>query len=944
MYGQFEKRFQEENVSMIKQRLASPLAFLPSAICFAITALLCSPSPSVLSTPLHGAEASNVMKITTIEGISEYRLENGLKVLLFPDPSKPTVTVNLTVFVGSRHEGYGEAGMAHLLEHMLFKGTPDHPSIPKSLQARGAQFNGTTSLDRTNYYETLPANDDNLEFAIRLEADRMVNSFIKAEDLASEMTVVRNEFERGENNPHQILGQRIMSAAFNWHNYGQSTIGNRADIERVPVENLRAFYRKYYQPDNAIVVIAGRFDPAKALEFVGKYFGSLPRPQRRLDPTYTEEPAQDGERTVTLRRVGEVSVVGALYHIPSGGHPDFAPIDVLESVLTMTPSGRLYKALVEQKKASSVSGAAYALHDPGVLRFMAEVATGNTPEGVLDALLDALQSVIDQGVNDEEVDRAKLRLLKQREQEASDSTQIAIHLSEWAAQGDWRLYFLYRDRLEQVIAKDVNRVARAYLQPNNRTVGVYYPTKEAQRTSIPASPNLGEMIGDYTGRGDTSVGEAFDVNPDRIEARTRRTTIEGLKVALLPKKTRGNTVVLRLNLQFGDENSLFGLGKVCEFLPSLMTKGTKQLTRQQLQDQLDKNFATLRSSGSAGDATFTVQTKRENLLAVIELLRQVIREPIFPAAELEILKQGHRSDLEQGLTDPTQLALKAVRRVLNPYPFGDVRYFPTGEEEIRLTDEVDVSAIKKLHSDFLGSQAGQLVVVGDFDEATTVVALSNMLKGWKAKQPFERIARRGDVDVKSELVKINTPDKANAFYFSGSVFPLRDDHPDYPALLIGNYIFGAGALSSRLGDRIRQREGLSYSVGSSVMASSLDARATLTMSAIYNPANLDKIVTAVREELDKILESGVTQKELDEARRGFLQSQEVTRTDDARLAAILESTLHANRTMEFYSVMEQRIVELTPATVREAFLKHIDPGHVLTVVAGDWGGSRSTSK
>ena len=918
---------------MLKRLVTGMLVALPTLLCF-----------TLLCFTLHGAEASKVMKITTIEGISEYRLENGLKVLLFPDPSKPTVTVNLTVFVGSRHEGYGEAGMAHLLEHMLFKGTPDHPAVPKALKDRGAQFNGTTWLDRTNYYETLPASDDNLEFALRLEADRMLNSYVKGEDLTSEMTVVRNEFERGENNPHSILGQRIMSAAFNWHNYGQSTIGNRADIERVPVENLRAFYKKYYQPDNAILIIAGRFDEAKALEYVGKYFGSIPKPERKLDQTYTEEPAQDGERTVTLRRVGDVSVVGAVYHIPSGGHPDFAAIDVLESVLTMTPSGRLYKALVEQKKAASVSGAAYALHDPGVLRFMAEVASGNTPESVLDGLLDTLQSVIDQGVKEEEVERAKQRLLKQREQEASDSSQIAIHLSEWAAQGDWRLYFLYRDRLEQVTAKDVSRVARTYLQPNNRTVGVYYPTKEAQRTVIPASPNLSEMIGDYKGRSDTSVGEAFDVDPAKIEERTKRTSIDGIKVALLSKKTRGNTVVLRLNLRYGDERSLFGQAKIAEFLPSMMTKGTKQLTRQQLQDQLDKNLASLGSSGSAGDATFVIQTKRNNLPAVIELLRQVLREPVFPAAELDILKQGHRADLEQGLTDPQQLALKAVRRVLNPYPVGDVRYYPTGEEEISLTDEVDIPAVKKLYSDFLGSQAGQLVVVGDFDEEATMKALTGMLKGWKSKQPYERISRTSDVEVKADLVKIPTPDKANAFYFAGGVLPLRDDNPDYPALLIGNYIFGGGALSSRLGDRIRQKEGLSYGVGSSLSASSLDTRATLTMYAIYNPGNLEKIVAGIHEELERLLKSGVTQKELDDARRGFLQSQQVMRTEDSRLAQILESTLLADRTMEYYSMMESQIADLTPEKIQETLRKHIDPEAILTVVAGDWDAAKKEAK
>jgi len=906
------------------------------------------PAALILSAFAHpflcGAEESTPMSITTIEGISEYRLENGLKILLFPDPSKPTVTVNLTVFVGSRHEGYGEAGMAHLLEHMLFKGTPDHPQVPKALQARGAQFNGTTWLDRTNYYETLPANDDNLEFAIRLEADRMRNSFIKGEDLVSEMTVVRNEFERGENMPHAILAQRMTSAAFNWHNYGKSTIGNRADIERVPVENLRDFYNKYYQPDNAMVIVAGRFEKDKALEFIGRHFGAIPRPARKLDATYTEEPPQDGERSVTLRRVGEVAVVGALFHIPAGGHPDFPAIDVLESILTMEPSGRLYKSLVEQKKAASISGAAYALHDPGILRFMAEVAAGNTPETVLDTMLDTLDVVVEQGVKDEEVDRARQRLLKEREQDAANSARIAIQLSEWAAQGDWRLYFIYRDRLEQVTAKDVNRVAAAYLQPSNRTIGIYVPTKEPQRTPIPAKPDLAAMIGDYKGREVTSVGEAFDVSPDKIEARTKRTQIEGLDVALLPKKTRGNTVVLRLTLRYGNEKSLFDLSTPAEYLPSMMTKGTRLLTRQQIRDQLDQNQASLGVSGSAGEASFLIQTKRQHLLPVLEILRQILREPSFPASELEILKQGQRADLEQGLTDPQQLALRAVRRALSPYPVGDVRYVPTIDEEIKLTDSLTVASIRQLYQDFLGAHAGQIVVVGDFDEEATVEALAGLFKNWKGRQGYSRIVRRGDFEIEGKTIKIETPDKANAFYFAGTLFPMRDDDPDYPALVIGNYIFGAGALSSRLGDRIRQKEGLSYGVGSTLGASSLDDRATMTLYAIYNPANLDKLSRGISDELNKILESGVTQKELEDARVGYLQRQEVGRTDDSHLASILESTLLANRTMEYYVAQEQAIRKLTPDDIRAALRRRIDPDSILTVVAGDWAAAAKAAK
>ncbi|MCP4505885.1 MAG: insulinase family protein, partial [Fuerstiella sp.] len=404
---------------------------------------------TVVSGPVLSEDAMP-KQIRSIEGITEYELDNGLQVLLLPDGSRPTVTVNLTVFVGSRHEGYGEAGMAHLLEHMVFKGTPDHPEIPKVMKERGAQFNGTTWLDRTNYYETLPASDENLEFAIHLEADRMVNSFIKAEDLASEMTVVRNEFERGENSPSRVLMQRMMGAAYEWHNYGKSTIGNRADIERVPVANLKEFYKRFYQPDNAMLVVAGKFEPEKALKLTQQYFGALPRPERKLNRTYTEEPAQDGERLVTLRRVGEVPTAGLTYHIPSGGHPDYPAIDVLATVMATEPSGRLYDNLVKKRQAASVFGFTFALHDPGIVLFGGEAAQGIDGADLLQGMIDVVEGGGQKDITEQEVERAKQELLKQRELKVASSRGIAVELSEWAAQGDWRLFFLYRDRLENV--------------------------------------------------------------------------------------------------------------------------------------------------------------------------------------------------------------------------------------------------------------------------------------------------------------------------------------------------------------------------------------------------------------------------------------------------------------------------------------------------------------
>ncbi|MBO0725067.1 MAG: insulinase family protein, partial [Blastocatellia bacterium] len=319
--------------------IAQPLLRAGCAVVFACSVLIIA------------AQAQNPERITSVEGITEYRLPNGLRVLLFPDPTKQTITVNMTYQVGSRQENYGETGMAHLLEHMVFKGAPKHQNIPQELTEHGARPNGSTTSDRTNYFETFAATEDNLRWALDLESDRMVNSFIAKKDLDSEFSVVRNEYESGENSPINVMVKRMMEASFAWHNYGKSTIGERSDIENVNIERLQAFYKLYYQPDNAVLMIAGKFDEAKTLDLVKQYFGPIPKPARELPKLYTSEPPQDGERAVTVRRVGDIQSVGLAYHIPAGPHPDFAAIQTLGVILADTPSGRLHKALVETKKA-----------------------------------------------------------------------------------------------------------------------------------------------------------------------------------------------------------------------------------------------------------------------------------------------------------------------------------------------------------------------------------------------------------------------------------------------------------------------------------------------------------------------------------------------------------------------------------------------------------------
>jgi zinc protease len=877
-------------------------------------------------------------KVAAVEGITEYRLDNGLRVLLYRETSRPTVTVNLTVLVGSRHEGYGESGMAHLLEHMLFKGTEKHPKIFQLLTGRGAQFNGSTSADRTNYYETLPATDDNLEFMIAMEADRMMNSPVKAEELASEFSVVRNEFERGENSPQRILSQRMYAAAFEWHNYGKTTIGNRSDIERVPVENLRAFYKKYYQPDNAVVIVAGRFDEKRALELVEKHFGAIPRPARKLDKTYTEEPPQDGERIVTLRRVGDVPAVGLLYHVPAGADPEFAAVDVLARVLSEQPSGVLYKALVETKKASRVNASARPGHDPGAITISCDVRPGEKPEEIRDIMFRTIDQFIASGTTKEEVDRVVQRYLKQREILATNTSQFAVNLSEWAAQGDWRLFFLHRDRMEKVTPDDVKAVASKYLKPANRTVGMFLPTDAPDRVAVAPAPDVAAMLKDYKGKAELAAGEDFDASPANIEARTKLLNIPGtgIKAALLPKKTRGQTVQLRLTLRYGDENSLKGYVESAGFLPDLMARATKKLSRQALADALDASRTTLTADGGAGRLTISMQTRRPNVPAALDLLRQVLREPALPEGELDILKRAALARLEQDRTQPTALVDNAIARKLRAFDRDDVRYQPTIEEQVERTKGVTIEKVKKLYDDFVGSSQGELVVVGDFDEAALAPAMESMLRDWQPKTPYARIAMPAAGSLPAADVAIPTPDKANAQYGAAFSLPTSDAATgDYPALLMVNRVLG-GSGTSRLWVRVRETEGLSYGVRSYLSASPLDSYASLTISAIVNPANMPKLKTVMDAELRKLLEQGVTDQELKRAQDSWLEQRQVSRSQDAALAGLLAEHLYAGRSIRYEADLEEKVRALTPDQVLAAAKKYLNLGNLVVVTAGDF--------
>ncbi len=877
---------------------------------------------------------AGVTRVTSVEGVTEYTLQNGLRILLVPDDSSPKATVNIVYLVGSRDESYGETGMAHLLEHLMFKGTPSHPNIPDELTKHGAMPNGTTNVDRTNYFEIFSATDENLNWALSLEADRMVNSFIAKKDLDSEMTVVRNEMERGENDPENVLDERVMETAYLWHNYGHPTIGARSDVEGVPIERLQAFYHKYYQPDNAVLIVAGKIDPSKTLALIEQKFGAIPRPKRVLSTPYTEEPAQDGPREVTLRRVGDVQVVMTAYHIPPAGTPDAVAMGVLADILSDPATGRLRKRLVDTKLATAAGAEEMALHDPGLMQFYAELPKDGNIAAVRKELIDIAQGIGKDPVTQAELDRVRQQKLERFDKMMADGNRVGMMLTQSIADGDWRLLFWQRDELKKLTVADIQRVAEKYLIESNLTVGEFIPVDKPVRATIAGVPDYASMLKDYKGEAALSAGEQFDPSPANIEARTNRTSIGAIKLALLPKKTRGNLVSATLNIHFGTESALMNKKTAATLAADLLMRGTTKHDMQQLRDALTALKTQMQVRGGPTGVSVVLRSDREHLDAALKLAAEVLQSPSFPEKDFDEVKRNDLSDLEQERTDPQSIAVLALRRSLSAYPHGHVYGVPTLDESIDWLKATTLDDVKKFYNDFYGVGAAEVAVVGDFDPKTATQTISELFSGWKSPAEYERVPNLYKT-VEGGTHDFNTPDKQNAVFMAGTNLQIRDDDPNYPALVLGNYMLGGGFLNSRLAVRIRQKEGLSYGVGSQFQASALDKVGTFTAYAISAPQNQAKVAKAFNEELQRALTSGFTAEELAAAKSGYLQSRLVSRSDDTALSGGWAQRLFDGRDFRWDEQYEKKVRELTVDQVNSALKQFINPQNIVIMEAGD---------
>ncbi len=873
----------------------------------------------------------------SIEGISEYRLQNGLKVLLFPDASKELTLVNITYLVGSKHESYGETGMAHLLEHLIFKGTPKHPDMLKEFTARGMRWNGTTSLERTNYYEAFSSSPDNLRFALALEADRMINSFIAKKDLDSEMTVVRNEFERRDSQPNVIF-QRLNAVAFTSHNYGKPTIGALSDIENVNIERLQAFYKRHYQPDNAVLLIAGKFDPAQALAVVAEVFAPIAKPDRVLPTLYTVEPTQDGEREVTVRRVGDVKLVVAGYKVPSKLHPDSAALSLLAQVLVSNPSGPLYRAFIESKKAVQIFPFSTGSNDVS-LAGLGLAADKNADVSTLEReLLDLIEGRTAVTLTQEAIDRARRELAVGFEKAMESPIGVAMALSEVVSLGDWRTLFAQRDAVQAVTLADLERVKATYFKPANRTLARYLPEDKPDRVEVASAPPVAGLLGAYKPRAAVEGGEAFAATPEALESRTvRNLTDPAFQYAQLSKQNRGNALTVKINLRWGELTEQLKQPALNLVTP-MISEGESPAKKQARSDALTQLKTRFSLSGGMQSATLTINSDRDHILDAIKLLLPQVRSAKLSRDAFDRLKKQLLSQIESVAREPqtviNNLAIPYKNTAFGLAP-GDPDYRRTHAEQLAELRSITYDDVINAFDSSWGANAVRVSIVGTAPDGIAD-EIRSQLKGWVSKASTYARHVNNHQPLPGTTITVEAPDKSNALIDVDQYLPLTRKHPDSAALQLAVTIFGGSALDNRLTTRIRKKDGLSYGIGASVSIPEHGDRAHFGVEGSYAPINRDRIVAALREETDIALKDGFTADELERNRSNTLQGRQQARSGDDSVANALLTQMELNETFADAAKRDAELKALALQQVNDAFRKYIKPEAWLIGVAGDF--------
>ncbi len=926
--------------------LTSPFWLLTAAL------LLPAAVPAAAAPVPQGMLPGNVERLDAAGGLTRYRLKsNGMTILLSENHAAPVVTFMVVYHVGSRNEAPGNTGSAHLLEHMIFNKSTEnfgkakgHRTFQEVLYEAGADSsstNMTTWNDRMNGYSTVPAGK--LELAMRIEADRLGRGLILDSERQSEMSVVRNEYEMGENDPSNALDKAVVGAAIVAHPYHWDTIGYRSDIEGVTTEKLREHYRTYFWPDNSEAILVGDFDPAAALALFDRTFGAFPKSPNPIPRVVTVEPPQEGERRVVVRRPGSVGLVEAAYPRPGALHPDFLPLDVLTSILGEGKSSRLHQALVEKGLASSVSASNNTFRDPFLIQFEAKVAPGATHEKVEAALKEVLAEVAAKGVTEAEVRRAQSQIEVAVIKSRDGTFPYAAALGEAVASADWKWFVGYVDGIRRVTAADVQAVAARTLVPDHATIGWFVPedpsaSKGAAKSALAPSAVAAPVAKDAAAPGAVAGSEATTgrasaapkVGSTFASRTVRKVLPNGVTVDVLENHAVP-TVAIHGILLAGGITAPAGKPILPQLAATMVQRGTARRDKAAINALLDGAGASLSFTCGPVETTISGAGLARDLPMLLEILGEELAAPAFPAEELAKAKSEMKAQLLEANDSTSQRGFARLTQVVFPtgHPY---RQAPL-DELIRSLEVATAADLKAYHGARYGGASLIVSIVGDVDAARTIAlaerSLGGLPVGARPAFPEPRTAK-GPAGRETVTMK----GKANMNLLLGAASGLRFQDADYEAALVANGALGQTPLTSRIGKRVRDAEGLSYSLASRFFLTDL-LDGVWAVNVNLAPPNLAKALKSTREEIERFCRDGATEGEVEEQKSALAGNYQVRLGTNGGVASALSNAEKRGAGPAYLDDFPKRILKVTRDEVNAAIKSHLAPERMNLVVAGD---------
>lgn len=886
----------------------------------------------------------NVREVETFRGITQYRLEsNGMTLLLVPSHASPVFTFMVVYHVGSRNEAPGHTGSAHLLEHMIFNKSTEnfgrakgHKTFQEVLYQAGADFsstNMTTWYDRMNGYSTLPS--DKLQLAMEIEADRLGRGLILDSERQPEMSVVRNEYEIGENNPNQALLKAVVSTVIQAHPYHWSTIGYRSDIEGVTTEKLREHYKNFFWPNNAEAILVGDFDTQKAIELFDRTFGGFKRSPHPIPQVITVEPPQEGERRTVVRRNGNVGLVMLGYIRPGATHQDFIPLEVLTTILGEGVNSRLYQALVEKQLASDATAFNLTLRDPFPLLINATALPGRTHGEVEAAVKKALEDVVEKGVTDEEVRRAQQQIEVAVIRARDGTFPFTAALGESVASTDWKWFLTYVDRIKAVTALDVKRVAATYFVPEHATVGWFVPldnSKTAAPAPAPASATApaASLAAVEHPAATSKTGTPPAPGRTSFSSRTVRKVLRnGIVVDVL--ENHSNPTVAIRGLVFAGDSSAANRA-VPDLTARMLQRGTATRAKEQIAALLANAGATRSYQTTLFQSDLALDGLSRDLALLLDVLADEVRNPAFTAEELVKAKAELKTNI---LRADESTSLRATERLTQlVYPEGHPYRSAGRERMVSDLENVTADLLRQFHRSHYAGANMILAVVGDVDANATIAMIEKSLGNLPAGTRYQAVAARtaGPPEARREAVTMRG--KANMNLIIGAASGLRRTDPDWEAAIVANAALGQNSLSSRLGRRVRDTEGLSYNLNSRFsLTDALDGVWLANVNVA--PQNLQKALASTMDEIRKFVREGITDEELEIQKSFFAGNFNVGLGSNAGIAASLLTAEKFGYGPTYLDSFPTRIRSVTKAQVSRAIQERLHADRLHVVVAGD---------